>query len=307
MVSPYHDGPVSPYFRLPNHEYLDERNSSLVPNFFDRASINDPTESSWHRQLEYWSLRDDLNKAELRSEVRSAVHSICRYIEAVSGVLDDGGSSELHYFVEEPVSDDKQLVSEWIRLLDSMPHYLDVVSPTINHLYQRFKDSNTNVSSAVTLKSIRSPQADYALRRRDERIFMHNQELSLQDQLPLSTMAELARISGNLDIYFENPFKHDLLPHPMSQGPRRATSRPEESKGVWHYEWPEGRKRIWYAVSLREEELPGEALARTFSRLESICTSSTVDIRLLGDLEITAVEPLTVSIVLNLYNKISQY
>tara|TARA_R110002003_G_scaffold105_3_gene8736 strand:+ start:597 stop:1871 length:1275 start_codon:yes stop_codon:yes gene_type:complete len=84
-------------------------------------------------------------------------------------------------------------------------------------------------------------------------------------------------------------------PQPIIHGLRLGL-RPTQGASAWlYYEWSTGRKRVWLELTHRGEPLPMDAVGDYWNNLTSHCTSEHVDIRLLGDLHLTAVELIVVS------------
>jgi hypothetical protein len=81
----------------------------------------------------------------------------------------------------------------------------------------------------------------------------------------------------------------------------RLGLRPTQGASAWlYYEWSTGRKRVWLELTHRGELLPKDAVGDYWNNLTSHCTSEHVDIRLLGNLHLTAVELIVVSHLLSI-------
>jgi hypothetical protein len=75
----------------------------------------------------------------------------------------------------------------------------------------------------------------------------------------------------------------------------RLGLRPEKGSSSFPYEWSYGRKRAHLGLNGSAQLLPDVATSKNFNKFSSKCTYEHADIRLLGDVQITAVELISVS------------
>jgi hypothetical protein len=75
---------------------------------------------------------------------------------------------------------------------------------------------------------------------------------------------------------------------------RRLGLRPGNGTSSHPYEWSHGRKRAWLELNPGDRDLPDISLDDHWNNLTSSCTPGNADIRLLGDIHISAIELLSV-------------